>query len=148
MSEVGGATDNRHGPSHAGNPMDALPSLLADADIGLVPSLAEPYLHLSLSTKLLEYAAMGVPTIAGGSMFASAVPMAVISAAVTVAVLTPTAWMIAAESSVPPVLRPVVQREQYQKDLWGERQERPAVWRRLLASAHRGLRPTVYRQTE
>jgi glycosyltransferase involved in cell wall biosynthesis len=44
--------------------MDDLPRLLADADIGLVPSLTEPYLHLSLSTKLLEYAAMGVPTIA------------------------------------------------------------------------------------
>jgi glycosyltransferase involved in cell wall biosynthesis len=44
--------------------MDGLPRLLADADIGLVPSLPEPYLHLSLSTKLLEYAAMGVPTIA------------------------------------------------------------------------------------
>jgi glycosyltransferase involved in cell wall biosynthesis len=45
-------------------PMDALPELLANADIGLVPSLAEPYLQYSLSTKLLEYAAMGVPTIA------------------------------------------------------------------------------------
>ncbi|HEX2766188.1 MAG TPA: glycosyltransferase family 4 protein [Candidatus Limnocylindria bacterium] len=44
--------------------MDDLPRLLADADIGLVPSLDEPYLHLSLSTKLLEYAAMGVPTVA------------------------------------------------------------------------------------
>jgi glycosyltransferase involved in cell wall biosynthesis len=28
-----------------------------------VPSLAEPYLQYSLSTKLLEYAAMGVPAI-------------------------------------------------------------------------------------
>ena len=44
--------------------MDDLPSLLADADIGLVPSLAEPYLDYSLSTKLLEYAAMGVPIVA------------------------------------------------------------------------------------
>jgi glycosyltransferase involved in cell wall biosynthesis len=44
--------------------IDDLPRLLADADVGLVPSLPEPYLHLSLSTKLLEYAAMGVPTIA------------------------------------------------------------------------------------
>jgi glycosyltransferase involved in cell wall biosynthesis len=44
--------------------LDDLPGLLADADIGLVPSLDQPYLHLSLSTKLLEYAAMGVPTIA------------------------------------------------------------------------------------
>jgi glycosyltransferase involved in cell wall biosynthesis len=44
--------------------MDDLPRLLADADIGLVPSLAEPYLDYSLSTKLLEYAAMGVPIVA------------------------------------------------------------------------------------
>jgi phosphatidyl-myo-inositol alpha-mannosyltransferase len=29
-----------------------------------VPSLAEPYLAYSLSTKLLEYAAMGVPVVA------------------------------------------------------------------------------------
>jgi glycosyltransferase involved in cell wall biosynthesis len=49
---------------HGRVPMDDLPGLLAEADIGLVPSLTEPYLHLSLSTKLLEYAAMGVPTIA------------------------------------------------------------------------------------
>ena len=44
--------------------MDELPGLLAGADIGLVPSLPEPYLEYSLSTKLLEYAAMGVPIIA------------------------------------------------------------------------------------
>ena len=45
-------------------PLDALPGLLAGADIGLVPSLPEPYLQYSLSTKLLEYAAMRVPIIA------------------------------------------------------------------------------------
>lgn len=44
--------------------MDDLPRLLAASDVGLVPSLPEPYLQYSLSTKLLEYAAMGVPTIA------------------------------------------------------------------------------------
>jgi glycosyltransferase involved in cell wall biosynthesis len=44
--------------------MDSLPSLLAGADIGLVPSLPEPYLQYSLSTKLLELAAMATPTIA------------------------------------------------------------------------------------
>jgi glycosyltransferase involved in cell wall biosynthesis len=44
--------------------MEQLPELLAGADVGLVPSLPEPYLQYSLSTKLLEYAAMGVPTIA------------------------------------------------------------------------------------
>jgi len=49
---------------HGRVPMDDLPRALAAADIGLVPSLPEPYLEYSLSTKLLEYAAMGVPTIA------------------------------------------------------------------------------------
>ena len=49
---------------HGRVPIDALPALLAGADIGLVPSLREPYMRYSLSTKLLEYAAMGVPTIA------------------------------------------------------------------------------------
>ncbi len=49
---------------HGRVPMDDLPVLLAGADVGLVPSLAEPYLEYSLSTKLLEYAAMGVPVIA------------------------------------------------------------------------------------
>ncbi len=49
---------------HGRVPMDDLPGLLAGADVGLVPSLPEPYLEYSLSTKLLEYAAMGVPTIA------------------------------------------------------------------------------------
>ena len=45
-------------------PMDDLPGLLSAADVGLVPSLPEPYLDYSLSTKLLEYAAMGMPVIA------------------------------------------------------------------------------------
>jgi glycosyltransferase involved in cell wall biosynthesis len=49
---------------HGRVPIDELPRLLAAADIGLVPSLKEPYLEYSLSTKLLELAAMGVPTIA------------------------------------------------------------------------------------
>jgi glycosyltransferase involved in cell wall biosynthesis len=44
--------------------MDDLPALLARADIGLVPSIDEPYLRYSLSTKLLEFAAMGVPIVA------------------------------------------------------------------------------------
>jgi glycosyltransferase involved in cell wall biosynthesis len=45
-------------------PIDDLPDLIAGADIGLVPTLPEPYLQYSLSTKLLEYAAMGIPIIA------------------------------------------------------------------------------------
>jgi glycosyltransferase involved in cell wall biosynthesis len=49
---------------HGRVPMDDLPRLLSGADIGLVPSLHEGYLEYSLSTKLLEYAAMGVPTVA------------------------------------------------------------------------------------
>ncbi|MGQ0607225.1 MAG: glycosyltransferase [Chloroflexota bacterium] len=44
--------------------IDDLPRLLAASDVGLVPSLHEPYLEYSLSTKLLEYAAMGVPIAA------------------------------------------------------------------------------------
>src|SRR6187200_286016 len=48
---------------HGRVPMDDLPDCIAEADIGLVPSRPEPYLQYSLSTKLLEYAAMGVPTI-------------------------------------------------------------------------------------
>ncbi|MGI8999789.1 MAG: glycosyltransferase [Candidatus Limnocylindria bacterium] len=44
--------------------IDDLPRLLAASDIGLVPSLPEPYMEYSLSTKLLEYAAMGIPTVA------------------------------------------------------------------------------------
>jgi glycosyltransferase involved in cell wall biosynthesis len=45
-------------------PMDDLPGLIAGSDIGLVPSRPEPYMQYSLSTKLLEYAAMGIPIIA------------------------------------------------------------------------------------
>ena len=44
--------------------LDQLPALLAASDIGLVPTLPTHYARFSLSTKLLEYAAMGVPTIA------------------------------------------------------------------------------------
>jgi glycosyltransferase involved in cell wall biosynthesis len=49
---------------HGRVPMDELPGLLASADFALVPSLPEPYIHYSLSTKLLEAVAMGVPVIA------------------------------------------------------------------------------------
>ena len=44
--------------------MDELPRIIADSDVGIVPSIHEPYLEYSLSTKLLEYVAMGVPVIA------------------------------------------------------------------------------------
>jgi glycosyltransferase involved in cell wall biosynthesis len=49
---------------HGWTALEDIPRLLASADIGLVPSRDEPYLRYSLSQKLLEYAAMGVPTIA------------------------------------------------------------------------------------
>ena len=49
---------------HGRASLDDLPGLLAEADLGLVPSVDEPYLRYSLSTKLLEYAAMGVPIVA------------------------------------------------------------------------------------
>lgn len=45
-------------------PLDELPALIAAADVGVIPSLPEPYMQYSLSTKLLEYAAMGVPIVA------------------------------------------------------------------------------------
>jgi glycosyltransferase involved in cell wall biosynthesis len=49
---------------HGRVPLDDLPGLLAESDIGLVPSRPEPYMDYSLSTKLLEFAAMGLPIIA------------------------------------------------------------------------------------
>ncbi|HEX5396316.1 MAG TPA: glycosyltransferase [Candidatus Limnocylindria bacterium] len=49
---------------HGRVPLEELPRLLSASDIGLVPTRPEPYAQYSLSTKLLEYAAMGVPIIA------------------------------------------------------------------------------------
>jgi glycosyltransferase involved in cell wall biosynthesis len=49
---------------HGAVPLESLPALLAGSDIGLVPTRPEPYAEYSLSTKLLEYAAMGVPVVA------------------------------------------------------------------------------------
>ena len=49
---------------HGRAPLEELPGLLAASDVALVPSLPEPYLEYSLSTKLLEAVAMGVPVIA------------------------------------------------------------------------------------
>jgi glycosyltransferase involved in cell wall biosynthesis len=45
-------------------PIDELPALIAKADVGVIPSMPEPYMQYSLSTKLLEYAAMGMPIVA------------------------------------------------------------------------------------
>jgi glycosyltransferase involved in cell wall biosynthesis len=44
--------------------LEELPRLLAASDLALVPSLPEPYLQYSLSTKLLEAVAMGLPVVA------------------------------------------------------------------------------------
>jgi glycosyltransferase involved in cell wall biosynthesis len=49
---------------HGWAQLEEIPGLLAAADIGLVPSRDEPYLRYSLSQKLLEFAAMGVPSVA------------------------------------------------------------------------------------
>lgn len=45
-------------------PIEELPGLIAGSDVGVIPSLPEPYMQYSLSTKLLEYASMGVPIVA------------------------------------------------------------------------------------
>jgi glycosyltransferase involved in cell wall biosynthesis len=57
-----GATDRVS--LHGRVPLDELPGHLAAADLALVPTRPEPYLAYSLSTKLLEAVAMGVPVIA------------------------------------------------------------------------------------
>jgi glycosyltransferase involved in cell wall biosynthesis len=48
---------------HGRVPLDTLPAILAGSDIALLPTRREPYLEYSLSTKLLEAVAMGVPVI-------------------------------------------------------------------------------------
>ena len=45
-------------------PIDELPSLLSEADAGLVPNRASNATHLMLPVKLLDYTALGVPAIA------------------------------------------------------------------------------------
>lgn len=45
-------------------PVERLPLLLANADIGLVPNRANSATHLMLPVKLLEYATLGIPVIA------------------------------------------------------------------------------------
>ena len=49
---------------HGRVPLEELPARLSASDIAIVPSVREPYLDYSLSTKLMECAAMGVPTVA------------------------------------------------------------------------------------
>ena len=59
----------RHGVAdrvtlHGRVPLDDLPAVLAGSDVAVVPTRPEPYLAYSLSTKLLESVAMGVPVVA------------------------------------------------------------------------------------
>jgi glycosyltransferase involved in cell wall biosynthesis len=44
--------------------IDELPALIGAADVGVIPTLPEPYMEYSLSTKLLEYASMEIPIVA------------------------------------------------------------------------------------
>jgi glycosyltransferase involved in cell wall biosynthesis len=44
-------------------PIEEVPRLLQDATIGLVPNHASSATHLMLPVKLLEYAALGIPTV-------------------------------------------------------------------------------------
>ncbi|MBX5491492.1 MAG: glycosyltransferase family 4 protein [Chloroflexi bacterium] len=44
-------------------PIEELPRLLAAADAGVVPNRADPFTETVLSNKLLEYLALGLPTI-------------------------------------------------------------------------------------
>ena len=45
-------------------PIERLPGLLQEATVGLVPNRASSATHLMLPVKLLEYAALGIPSIA------------------------------------------------------------------------------------
>src|SRR5262249_10479297 len=45
-------------------PIEELPHLLSEADVGLVPNRASNATHLMLPVKLLDYTALGIPTIA------------------------------------------------------------------------------------
>ena len=44
-------------------PTDELPPLLANADVALVPHRADPFTETLLPNKLLEYLALGLPTV-------------------------------------------------------------------------------------
>ncbi len=45
-------------------PIEDVPAAIALGDIGLAPTRLDPFTAMSLSTKILEYAAMGKPVVA------------------------------------------------------------------------------------
>jgi glycosyltransferase involved in cell wall biosynthesis len=45
-------------------PIEDVPAAIAEADIGVAPTRLDPFTAMSLSTKILEYAAMGKPVVA------------------------------------------------------------------------------------
>lgn len=45
-------------------PIEDVPAAIAAADVGLAPTRRDPFTDVSLSTKVLEYAAMGKPVVA------------------------------------------------------------------------------------
>jgi glycosyltransferase involved in cell wall biosynthesis len=51
---------------HGRIPLEEVPAAIAAADVGVAPTRRNEFTDVSLSTKLLEYAAMGKPVIASG----------------------------------------------------------------------------------
>ena len=49
---------------HGRIPIEDVPAAIARADIGVAPTRRDPFTDVSLSTKVLEYAAMGKPVVA------------------------------------------------------------------------------------
>lgn len=49
---------------HGRIPLEAVPAVVAEADVALAPTRRDPFTELSLSTKVFEYAAMSKPVIA------------------------------------------------------------------------------------
>jgi glycosyltransferase involved in cell wall biosynthesis len=49
---------------HGRIPIEDVPRVVAEADIGLAPTRLDPFTHMTLSTKVYEYAAMGKPVVA------------------------------------------------------------------------------------
>ena len=49
---------------HGRIPIEAVPAAVAAADIGIAPTRLDEFTHMTLSTKVYEYAAMGKPVVA------------------------------------------------------------------------------------